>query len=83
METATMQNAPESKENSDEVLVDVQHLVKYFPVRAGLTAPATPSTTASLIASLTYGDAFGAPNRRSLLVSFSVNSSGTSPSQYR
>jgi len=36
METATMQNAPESKENSDEVLVDVQHLVKYFPVRAGL-----------------------------------------------
>ena len=36
METATMQNAPESKEKSDEVLVDVQHLVKYFPVRAGM-----------------------------------------------
>jgi oligopeptide/dipeptide ABC transporter ATP-binding protein len=36
METATMQNAPASTQNSEEVLVDVQHLVKYFPVRAGL-----------------------------------------------
>jgi oligopeptide/dipeptide ABC transporter ATP-binding protein len=36
METATMQNAPASKQDSEEVLVNVQHLVKYFPVRAGL-----------------------------------------------
>jgi oligopeptide/dipeptide ABC transporter ATP-binding protein len=36
METATMQNAPASQQNSEEVLVEVQHLVKYFPVRAGL-----------------------------------------------
>jgi oligopeptide/dipeptide ABC transporter ATP-binding protein len=36
METVTMQNAPASTQNSEEVLVDVQHLVKYFPVRAGL-----------------------------------------------
>ncbi len=35
METVTMQNAPAAKQNSEEVLVDVQHLVKYFPVRAG------------------------------------------------
>jgi peptide/nickel transport system ATP-binding protein/oligopeptide transport system ATP-binding protein len=36
METATMQNAPASTKNTNEVLVEVQHLVKYFPVRAGL-----------------------------------------------
>jgi peptide/nickel transport system ATP-binding protein/oligopeptide transport system ATP-binding protein len=36
METVTMQNAPASTKNTEEVLVDVQHLVKYFPVRAGL-----------------------------------------------
>ena len=36
METATMQNAPSPRKNQMEVLVDVQHLVKYFPVRAGL-----------------------------------------------
>ncbi len=36
METATMQNAPASRQDSEEVLVNVQHLVKYFPVRAGL-----------------------------------------------
>jgi oligopeptide/dipeptide ABC transporter ATP-binding protein len=36
METVTMQNAPASMEKSEDVLVDVQHLVKYFPVRAGL-----------------------------------------------
>jgi peptide/nickel transport system ATP-binding protein/oligopeptide transport system ATP-binding protein len=36
METVTMQNAPASMQNSEDVLVDVQHLVKYFPVRAGL-----------------------------------------------
>jgi oligopeptide/dipeptide ABC transporter ATP-binding protein len=36
METATMQNAPASTQSSEEVLVNVQHLVKYFPVRAGL-----------------------------------------------
>jgi oligopeptide/dipeptide ABC transporter ATP-binding protein len=36
METATMQNAPASTQSSEEILVEVQHLVKYFPVRAGL-----------------------------------------------
>jgi oligopeptide/dipeptide ABC transporter ATP-binding protein len=36
METATMQNAPASQQNSEDALVEVQHLVKYFPVRAGL-----------------------------------------------
>ena len=36
METATMQNAPASRKNSEEVLVEVLNLVKYFPVRAGL-----------------------------------------------
>jgi peptide/nickel transport system ATP-binding protein/oligopeptide transport system ATP-binding protein len=36
METATMQNAPAPTKNSNEVLVEVQNLVKYFPVRAGL-----------------------------------------------
>ena len=36
METITMQNAPSSMDNKEEALVDVQHLVKYFPVRAGL-----------------------------------------------
>ncbi len=36
METATMQNAPASTQNSEDALVEVQHLVKYFPVRAGL-----------------------------------------------
>jgi peptide/nickel transport system ATP-binding protein/oligopeptide transport system ATP-binding protein len=36
METVTMQNAAASMENKENVLVDVQHLVKYFPVRAGL-----------------------------------------------
>ncbi len=36
METATMQNAPTSMRNSEEALVEVHHLVKYFPVRAGL-----------------------------------------------
>ena len=36
METATMHNAPASTENTNEVLVEVQNLVKYFPVRAGL-----------------------------------------------
>ncbi len=36
METATMQNASTSMRNSGEALVEVQHLVKYFPVRAGL-----------------------------------------------
>jgi peptide/nickel transport system ATP-binding protein/oligopeptide transport system ATP-binding protein len=36
METATMQNAPASKQNSENVLVEVLNLVKYFPVRAGL-----------------------------------------------
>src|SRR5574338_339443 len=36
METATMQNAPASRKNSEEVLVEVNNLVKYFPVRAGL-----------------------------------------------
>src|SRR5277367_4280573 len=33
--------------------------------------------------SLTYREALWVPKSRSLLVSFSVNSSGTSPSQYR
>src|SRR5208337_4088826 len=33
--------------------------------------------------SFTYGLVLGVPKIRSLLVSFSVNSSGTSPSQYR
>jgi peptide/nickel transport system ATP-binding protein len=36
METATMQNAPASMKNSQDVLVEVLNLVKYFPVRAGL-----------------------------------------------
>ena len=36
METVTMQNAPASAKNTQEVLVEVQNLVKYFPVRAGL-----------------------------------------------
>jgi peptide/nickel transport system ATP-binding protein/oligopeptide transport system ATP-binding protein len=36
METVTMQNAPASTKDSNEVLVEVQNLVKYFPVRAGL-----------------------------------------------
>jgi oligopeptide/dipeptide ABC transporter ATP-binding protein len=36
METATVQNAPASQESTEDVLVEVQHLVKYFPVRAGL-----------------------------------------------
>jgi len=36
METATIQNASTSMRSSDEALVEVQHLVKYFPVRAGL-----------------------------------------------
>ena len=36
METATMQNASTSMRNSGEALVEVHHLVKYFPVRAGL-----------------------------------------------
>jgi peptide/nickel transport system ATP-binding protein/oligopeptide transport system ATP-binding protein len=36
METATMQNASTSMRDSGEALVEVQHLVKYFPVRAGL-----------------------------------------------
>ena len=43
--------------------------------RAGLTASAAPATTKSLIPSLTYGEAFGAPNRRWLLVSLSQNRS--------
>jgi peptide/nickel transport system ATP-binding protein/oligopeptide transport system ATP-binding protein len=36
METVTMQNAPASTNKLEDVLVEVQHLVKYFPVRAGL-----------------------------------------------
>ena len=36
METATMQNASTSMRDSGEALVEVHHLVKYFPVRAGL-----------------------------------------------
>jgi peptide/nickel transport system ATP-binding protein len=36
MDTATMQNVPASKQNSENVLVEVEHLVKYFPVRSGL-----------------------------------------------
>lgn len=36
METITMQNVPASMDKKEEILVDVQHLVKYFPVRAGL-----------------------------------------------
>ena len=36
METMTMQNTPASTDHQGEVLVEVQHLVKYFPVRAGL-----------------------------------------------
>jgi peptide/nickel transport system ATP-binding protein/oligopeptide transport system ATP-binding protein len=36
METVTIQNAPASTKDSNEVLVEVQNLVKYFPVRAGL-----------------------------------------------
>ena len=50
------------------------------PVRAGFTASARRATTKSLIASLTCAEAFGAPNRRSLLVSFSQNSSGAEAS---
>ena len=44
------------------------------PVPAGLTASPAPPTTNSLIASLAYREAFGAPNSRSLFVSFSQNS---------
>ena len=36
METVTMQNTPASMKDTEEALVEVQHLVKYFPVRAGL-----------------------------------------------
>src|SRR5690349_12454009 len=36
METMTTQNSTASTDHKGEVLVDVQHLVKYFPVRAGL-----------------------------------------------
>ena len=40
----------------------------------------SPPTTNSSIPSLTYGEALGAPNSRSLLVSFSQNSSCADPS---
>src|SRR6266498_5570131 len=36
METMTTQNTPASTDHKGETLVDVQHLVKYFPVRSGL-----------------------------------------------
>src|SRR5512144_2539225 len=36
METMTTQNSTASTDHQGETLVDVQHLVKYFPVRAGL-----------------------------------------------
>ena len=36
METKTMQNAIASTNHKGEILVEVQNLVKYFPVRAGL-----------------------------------------------
>lgn len=36
METMTTQNTPASTDHKGETLVEVQHLVKYFPVRAGL-----------------------------------------------
>src|SRR5512132_968618 len=36
METMTMQNATASTDQNGEPLVEVNHLVKYFPVRAGL-----------------------------------------------
>lgn len=36
METKTMQNAPDSTNHKGETLVEVNNLVKYFPVRAGL-----------------------------------------------
>src|SRR5574339_281218 len=36
METMTIQNTPASTYHKGETLVEVQHLVKYFPVRAGL-----------------------------------------------
>src|SRR5512142_210751 len=36
METMTTQNTPASTDHQGETLVDVQHLVKYFPVRSGL-----------------------------------------------
>src|ERR687883_1882898 len=36
METMTKQNASASTDNNGETLVEVDNLVKYFPVRAGL-----------------------------------------------
>jgi peptide/nickel transport system ATP-binding protein/oligopeptide transport system ATP-binding protein len=36
METMTMQNVPAPTDQQGETLVEVKHLVKYFPVRAGL-----------------------------------------------
>src|SRR5512142_584192 len=36
METMTTQNTPASTDHQGETLVNVQHLVKYFPVRSGL-----------------------------------------------
>src|SRR5512142_2520601 len=36
METMTTQNSTASTDHQGETLVDVQHLVKYFPVRSGL-----------------------------------------------
>jgi peptide/nickel transport system ATP-binding protein/oligopeptide transport system ATP-binding protein len=36
METMTMQNTPASTDQKGETLVEVNNLVKYFPVRAGL-----------------------------------------------
>src|SRR6266496_524345 len=36
METMTTQNSAASTDHQGETLVDVQHLVKYFPVRSGL-----------------------------------------------
>ena len=53
------------------------------PTFAGFTLSRLPWTTKSLIPSLTYGDSLLLPGKsRSLFVSFSVKSSGTSPSQW-
>jgi hypothetical protein len=51
------------------------------PISPGFTAPVTPFTMNSLNPSLTKGVALGAPYRRFLFDSFSVNSarSGVSP----
>ena len=53
---------------------DLQHVVRRG-LRALRRVRGAPETTWSLIASFGYADVFGTPNSRSLLVSFSQNSS--------